>query len=339
MTAGVAQQTTPRAARLPRVRRAVRRNPVLVVATAALGLIVLIVVVLPFFLPDPNATDPVNRLLPPSAGHPFGTDLYGRDVLSRLVSGGRASLGLAALITLCAATAGMLIGLISGFFRAADVVLMRIMDAWMAFPAIILATALAVALGASLWTELIALSVIFTPFVARVIRSRVLSVANRSFIDAARVSGMGRWKTLFVHVFPNVLPLALVQIIILSAAAMLIDGALSFLGLGIAPPTPTWGNMIAEGRAYMHEAAWLIIIPGLAIILCVYVLNLIGGSLRQVVDPRSRTLTELQRLRSRGRPGSRKGPARTGDTDDGHRSQPERPADAADTSHERTVSP
>ncbi|WP_166346546.1 ABC transporter permease [Phytoactinopolyspora limicola] len=283
-----------------RLRRAVRRNRVLTVGTLLLGLIVVMVIVLPFFLPSSTATDPANRLLAPSGEHLLGTDLYGRDVLSRLVEGGRASLGMAVLITLCAGTAGMMIGMISGYFRAADAILMRVMDAWMAFPGIILATALAVAFGASMWTVLTALSVIFTPFVARVIRSRVLGVATKSFIEAARVSGMGRWKILFVHIFPNVLPLAVVQVIILAAAAMLIDGALSFLGLGIAPPTPTWGNMIAEGRAYMHDAPWLVIVPGLAIIMCVYLFNLVGASLRLVVDPRSRTLSELQRLRARG---------------------------------------
>ncbi|MDF5759092.1 ABC transporter permease [Spongiactinospora sp. TRM90649] len=276
-----------------------RRNPLLTGAIAVLGLIVLAVVILPVFLPEPNATDPINRLLPPSAGHLLGTDSFGRDVFSRLVSGGRASLGLSALITVCAAFTGMVIGLVSGFYRTVDAVVMRVMDAWMSFPAIILAMALAIGLGASIWTELIALSVIFTPFTARVIRSRVLSVAERQYIGAARVSGMRPAKILFVHVLPNVLPLALVQVVILSASAMLVDGAMSFLGMGIAPPTPTWGNMIAEGRSYLTQAPWLIVAPGFAIMLCVFLLNQIGTSLRDVVDPRSRSLNELQRLRAR----------------------------------------
>ncbi|WP_328648548.1 ABC transporter permease [Amycolatopsis sp. NBC_00348] len=282
-----------------RVARVFRRNRTLVVCSVLLGLIVLAVVVLPVFLPSVSATDPVHRLLPPSPGHLLGTDSYGRDVLARLVSGGRASLGLSALITLCAAFSGMVIGLVSGFYRTAGAVLMRLMDAWMSFPAIILAMALAIALGASIWTELIALTVIFTPFTARVIRSRVLGVAGRQYIGAARVSGMSRGKILLVHVFPNVLPLALVQVVILAAAAMLVDGALSFLGLGIAPPTPTWGNMIAEGRSYLVVAPWLMLVPGVTIVLCVLLLNLIGSALRIAVDPRARTLGELQRLRVR----------------------------------------
>jgi peptide/nickel transport system permease protein len=282
-----------------RVARLLRRNRALVVCSVLFGLIVLAVVVLPVFLPSVSATDPVHRLLPPSAAHPFGTDSYGRDVLARLVSGGRASLGLSALITLCAAFSGMVIGLVSGFYRTAGAVLMRVMDAWMSFPAIILAMALAIALGASIWTELIALTVIFTPFTARVIRSRVLGIAGRQYIGAARVSGMSRGKILLVHVVPNVLPLALVQVVILAAAAMLVDGAMSFLGLGIAPPTPTWGNMIAEGRSYLVVAPWLLLVPGVTIALCVFLLNLIGSALRIAVDPRARTLGELQRLRVR----------------------------------------
>ncbi|MFI0423909.1 ABC transporter permease [Spongiactinospora sp. 9N601] len=280
--------------------RTLRRNRLLSAATALLVLIILAVVILPPFLPDANATDPVHRLLPPSADHLLGTDSYGRDVFSRLVSGGRASLGLSALITVCAAFTGMVIGLVSGFYRAVDAVVMRIMDAWMSFPAIILAMALAIGLGASIWTELIALTVLFTPFTARVIRSRVLSVAARQYIGAARVSGMRPAKILVVHVLPNVLPLALVQVVILSASAMLVDGAMSFLGMGIAPPTPTWGNMIAEGRSYLVQAPWLIVVPGLAIMACVLLLNLIGSSMRDVVDPRARALGDLQRLRARG---------------------------------------
>lgn len=300
-------QKTPSVREAPpsgRVARVFRRNRMLVITTALLALIVLTVLVLPLFLPSVSATDPVNRLLPPSAAHPLGTDSFGRDVLARLVSGGRASLGLSALITLCAAFTGLVIGLISGFFRAADAVLMRVMDAWMSFPAIILAMALAISLGASIWTELIALTVIFTPFTARVIRSRVLGIAGRAYIGAARVSGMSKGKILVVHVFPNVLPLALVQVVILSAAAMLVDGAMSFLGLGIAPPTPTWGNMIAEGRSYLVQAPWLVIAPGVTIMVCVFLLNLIGSSLRIAVDARARTLSEMQRLRTRRPSGS-----------------------------------
>ncbi|MFF4991378.1 ABC transporter permease [Streptosporangium saharense] len=277
----------------------VRRNPALTTAIVVLTAMVVAVALLPLVLPSTRAIYPESRLMPPSWAHPLGTDSYGRDVLSRLVTGGRSSLGLAALITLCAGTLGLLVGMVSGFFRTADAVLMRLVDAGMAFPGIVLAMSLAVALGPSMSTELLALTIVFTPFVARVIRSRALSVSGRAYIDAARAAGVPSWKILLRHVCPNVLPLAVVQLVIVSAMSMLVDGALSFLGLGIAPPTPTWGNMISDGRDYLTVAPWLVIFPGVALLACVFFLNLLGSSLRAVVDPRTRSLNALQRLRAR----------------------------------------
>jgi len=282
-------------------RRWLRGNATLVASLGVLSLIVAAVLVLPLVLPDPNLPDPINRLLPPSAAHWLGTDNYGRDVWSRLVSGGRVSLGLAAAVTIAATIAGSLVGLVSGFFRPLDAALMRLMDAGLAFPGIVLAMALAIVMGAGAWSEFIALTVIFTPTTARVVRSRVLSLATRDFIAAARASGMGPGKILFKHVIPHTLPLILVQLVIKAALAMLIDGGLSYLGLGVAPPTPTWGNMIAEGRAFMTNAPLLIIAPGLAIVLCVALLNIAGDELRLIVDPDARALRALERLRSRMR--------------------------------------
>lgn len=285
--------------------RWLRSHATLVVSLGALSLIVLGIAVLPLVLPDPNLPDPINRLLPPSAAHWLGTDNYGRDVWSRLVSGGRVSLGLAAAVTIAATIVGSLVGLISGFFRPLDAVLMRLMDAGLAFPGIVLAMALAIVMGAGAWSEFIALTVIFTPTTARVVRSRVLSLATRDFIAAARASGMGSWMILVKHVIPHTLPLIMVQLVIKAALAMLIDGGLSYLGLGVAPPTPTWGNMIAEGRAFMTLAPQLIIAPGLAIVLCVALLNIAGDELRLLVDPDARTLHALERLRSRVQRGPR----------------------------------
>ncbi|MCG3189843.1 MAG: Glutathione transport system permease protein GsiD [Burkholderiaceae bacterium] len=281
--------------------RWLRSHATLVVSLGALSVIVLAILLLPLVLPDPNLPDPINRLLPPSAAHWLGTDNYGRDVWSRLVSGGRVSLGLAAAVTVAATIVGSLVGLVSGFFRPLDAVLMRLMDAGLAFPGIVLAMALAIVMGAGAWSEFIALTVIFTPTTARVVRSRVLSLATRDFIAAARASGMGSWKILVKHVIPHTLPLIMVQLVIKAALAMLIDGGLSYLGLGVAPPTPTWGNMIAEGRAFMTLAPQLIIAPGLAIVLCVALLNIAGDELRLLVDPDARTLHALERLRSRVR--------------------------------------
>ncbi|GII66612.1 peptide ABC transporter permease [Sphaerisporangium krabiense] len=276
-----------------------RRNPALVVSGGLLGLIIVLVVVLPFFLPDPEAIDPVQRLLPPSLDHLMGTDRYGRDLFSRWASAGRVSIGMTLLITVCAVSIGTFIGLVAGYFTRVGRVIMRVVDAWMAFPSIILAIVFGVVIGPGMTSELIAVTIIFTPYTARIIRSRVLGLATRTYVKAARVSGMGPWKTLAVHILPNTLPLAVVQCVLLSAGAMLIDGSLSFLGLGISPPTATWGNMVSDGRVYLQEHPTMVLFPGLAIALFVFLLNVAGASLRTFVDPRAKLLFAQQRRRGR----------------------------------------
>ncbi|GAA3867493.1 ABC transporter permease [Saccharothrix violaceirubra] len=269
-----------------------RRNRKLLVVGGLLGLITLLVLVLPLLLPDPDAPDPVNRLLSPSFEHPMGTDKYGRDLFARWASAGRVSIGMTLLITVCAATLGTFIGLVAGYFTRAGTVIMRVVDAWMAFPSIILAIVFAVVVGPGMLSELLAVTIIFTPYTARVIRSRVLGLTTRAYVKAARVAGMGPWKTLAVHVLPNTLPLAVVQCVLLSAGAMLIDGSLSFLGLGISPPTATWGNMVSDGRTYLHDHPTMVLFPGLTIALFVFLLNLAGSGLRTLVDPRARQLAD-----------------------------------------------
>jgi len=284
-----------------RFRTFVRKNPGVVVPSVLLAVIVLAVLVLPFFLQSPIETHPAQRLLPPGTpGHPLGTDALGRDELSRLATGGRASLGMGVLITVVSGSIGAILGLISGFFPKAGGIIMRVSDAWMAFPAIVLAMIFSVVIGPGVLTELLAIGIIFIPFSARVLRSRTMEITSRTFVEAARVSGMGSWKTLFVHVFPNVAPLLIVQCIVYIAATMLIDGGLSFLGMGISPPAPSWGNMIAESRSYMQQAPHLLIFPGLILAFTVFLVNQLGTNLRPVFDPQTRALVELQRLRSRG---------------------------------------
>lgn len=277
------------------------KNRALVLSASGLILIILLVVVLPFFLPDPNTTNAGSRLLAPSFEHPMGTDKYGRDYLSRMMTAGRVSIGMTLLITVLAAVLGTLLGLVAGYFTRVGGVIMRILDAWMAFPAIVLAIVFAVIIGPGIVSELLAVTIIFTPFTARVIRSRTMSLAARPYVRAARVAGMGSWKTLLVHVLPNTLPLAMVQCVLLASGAMLIDGSLSFLGLGVSPPTPTWGNLVAESRVYLSQMPSLLIFPGLAIAIFVFLVNIAGGSLRAFVDPRMRFLQERARLRRAGR--------------------------------------
>jgi peptide/nickel transport system permease protein len=301
MTTTTASFTSTRRPALAAIRRFVRSHIALSVAIGLFGILVVVIVFGPFFLASPNTTNPADRLQGPSIEHLLGTDGYGRDVLSRVVTGGRVSLGLALLVTLSAGIIGTIVGLVSGFYLRADAVLMRVMDALLAFPGIVLAIALSFTLGAGTLSELVALTAMFTPYLARVVRSRVLALRTRTYIEAARVGGMSSPKILLVHVLPNTISTVVVQVVILSASAILIDGALSFLGLGVAPPTATWGNMIAEGRGFMTIAPHLIIVPGVAIVVTVILLNLIGNGMRGVIDPRVRMLNSLQRLRTKNR--------------------------------------
>lgn len=279
----------------------VAKNRTLVFSSAGLVAIMLLVIVMPFFLVDPNLTNAAARLQPPSFEHLMGTDKYGRDYFSRMMTAGRVSIGMTIAITLLAGVLGTFLGLVAGYFTRFGSVLMRLLDAWMAFPAIVLAIVFAVIIGPGVVSELLAVVIIFTPFTARVIRSRTMSLAARPYVRAARVAGMGSWKTLAVHVLPNTLPLAMVQCVLLASGAMLIDGSLSFLGLGVSPPTPTWGNLVAESRVYLTQLPTLIIFPGLAIAIFVFLVNLAGGSLRAFVDPRMRFLQERARLRRAGK--------------------------------------
>jgi peptide/nickel transport system permease protein len=270
----------------------------------AFWLVVLAVIVLvsalgPLALPSALEQEPALRLQGPSPAHLFGTDGYGRDVLSRVVTAGRTSLGLALLIALTASVAGSIIGLASGYFTKSASVLMRAMDAVMAFPGIVLSIALVAAIGPGAFSEVVALSIVFTPLIARVVRSRTLTLASRGYITAARSAGMSGARILVTHVLPNALPTILVQTVLVFAAALLLDGTLSFLGMGVQPPTPTWGNMIAEARPFLTIAPIFVIVPGLAIILSVVTLNAIGNGVRNLVDPRAQALATLTTVRQR----------------------------------------
>lgn len=278
-----------------------RRDKSLVIWGAVIACYVLVSVIAPFFLVSPNAQNPAARLAGPSAEHPLGTDNYGRDILSRTITAGRVSLMLGAVVSLTSLVVGTLVGLVAGYYRTASAVLMRAMDALLAFPVIVLAIALIVVLGpgSGILGEVIALTVVFSPYVARVVRSRTLSLAERGFVTAARASGVRGPRILAVHVLPNALPTITVQVAFVYAMAMLADASLSFLGLGVAPPTPTWGNMISEARPYMTSVPLFMIAPGVAIVIAVMALNMIGDSVRALVDPRADAILTLNSLRRR----------------------------------------
>lgn len=235
---------------------------------------------------DPYRISIRNRFKPPSLDHLFGTDNLGRSQLARIVYGARYSIAIGFAVVLLNAVFGVLLGAAAGYFRRLDNGLMRVADALMAFPAVLLAMGIAAALGPSSLTAVIALAVVYIPRTARLVRSSVLVVREMEFVQAAIAMGAGHGRLLIKHVLPNCMAPLIVQLSFIFAYAVLSEAILSFLGLGAAPPTPTWGNIITEGRQYIREAAWITFIPGVALAITVLGLNLLGDGLRDVLDPR-----------------------------------------------------
>ncbi|WP_420391873.1 ABC transporter permease [Acuticoccus sp.] len=262
--------------------------------TVLLGLTILSVMVLTaLFAPwiathNPGLLDPLNRLKPPGAENWFGTDHLGRDVFSRTVHGGRVSLFVGLVVAVIACSAGMVIGLLSGFIRVLDAIIMRIMDGLMAIPAILLAIALVAIARSSVWTVIVAVAIPEIPRVVRLVRSVVLTLREQLFVDAAVSLGAKLPRILFVHIMPNTLAPLIVQASYVAASAIIIEAILSFLGAGTPPAIPSWGNMMAEGRTYVTIAWWLLLFPGLFLSLVVLSVNLLGDGLRETLDPRLR---------------------------------------------------
>jgi peptide/nickel transport system permease protein len=240
---------------------------------------------------DPQRMDIMHRLLPPSSLHWLGTDDFGRDELSRTLFGARLSVLAGILVVLVSIVCGTVLGLLAGSIRRLDDLLMRFADALMAFPDILLAIALMAALGPSLLDVVLALGTVYTPRVARLVRGAVLVLRRQTFVEAAEALGASDSRIVLVHVLPNLVSPLLVQGTFVFAAAVLTEAALSFLGAGIPPPTPSWGNMIAGAQQYIDRAMWLIFAPGLAILLTVLALQILGDALRDALDPRLRRLT------------------------------------------------
>jgi peptide/nickel transport system permease protein len=235
---------------------------------------------------DPTTMSIRYRFKPPSARFPFGSDQYGRDILTRVLYGGRLSLSIGFSVALISGIAGTLIGVTAGYFRALDPYVMRLMDALMAFPAILLAIGIGAALGAQASSIVVALAVAYVPRTARIVRASVLVIREMEYLQAARVSGAGDLHIIVKHVLPNCLGPLIVQLTFIFAYAILAEAALSFLGIGPPPPAPSWGNIIAEGRDYSVEAWWVMLFPGLAVSLAALGMNLLGDGLRDVLDPR-----------------------------------------------------
>ena len=253
------------------------------------GIIVLAGVLAPWIAPqDPTKLAMRFKFREPSAAFWFGTDNFGRSLWSRVIWGAQLSMMIGASVVLLNAVFGTLIGALAGYFRALDNGLMRINDALMAFPAILLAIGVTAVLGPSTFNAILALAIVYIPRTARIVRSSVMVLRETEYVQAAVAAGAGHWRILRRHILPNAMAPLIVQLSFLFAYAVLSEATLSFLGLGAVPPTPTWGNIMAEGRQYLTEAPWIITIPGIFLMVTVMGLNLLGDGLRDVLDPRLR---------------------------------------------------
>jgi peptide/nickel transport system permease protein len=284
-----------RAGALAGLGRFAQRNPL----GAAASVVILVLVVSAVFAPlvapyDPLEPDPINRLAEPSAEHIFGTDDIGRDVFSRVVYGGRVSLEVGILTVLLGTLIGSAVGLVSGYFSGwADILMQRLLDSLQSIPGLLLALVVAAVIGTGtrfgVNLAVVPIAVILIPINARVVRSAVLSVREQAYIEAARVLGCADGRIMFRYILPNVVAPILILASVYIGNAIIVEASLSFLGLGTAPPTPSWGNMLSgQGRTYMEQAPWLAVFPGLAITLTVLAFNLLGDALRDTWDPRLR---------------------------------------------------
>ena len=260
----------------------------------ALGLLILVLALLmALFAPlistdDPQALDPVNRLKGPSGEAFFGTDSVGRDVFSRTIYGSRLSLAIGASVTIATILCGVVIGIAAGYYKMVDNIVMRFMDGLMAFPSFLLAIALVALLGASFQNVVIALSIVETPRVVRIVRGSVLSLRERQYVEGALAVGARPLRILATHIFPNLVAPLTVQATYVFALAILVEAGLSFLGAGVPPYVPSWGNMMGDAKLFMQLAVWTIFFPGLFLSLTVLGANLLGDGLRDTLDPRLR---------------------------------------------------
>lgn len=258
-----------------------------IIAAIVLAIIVVATLFAPLYVPhDPLSMDAVQRLKGPSSEYWLGTDAYGRDLISRVMIGGQVSLFIGVGAAIVSVFIGLLIGLVSGFFRIADAIIMRIMDSLMAIPSILLAIALVALNGPSLWSVIFAITIPEIPRVVRLVRAVVLSAREEPYVEAAIAVGSSMPKILWKHLMPNTLAPLIVQGTYICASAILTEAILSFLGAGVSTEIPTWGNIMAEGRIYFQIKPSLIFWPGLMLSLCILSINLLGDTARDLLDPR-----------------------------------------------------
>lgn len=287
MAAEAIQPRTRWATGVRNARRALLKNPNMLIGFVILSVILFFTIFAGYVdRYDPLKLEPLDRLLAPSLEHWFGTDNTGRDVYSRTIHGGRVSLLVGFSVAILTVCAGMVIGLISGYDRRADIVIQRFMDAIMSFPTLLLALALIAMLGSSITNVIIVITVVDTPRMVRIVRAQVLALREFQFVEAARSIGAPTWRVLLLHIAPNTFAPVMVQATFVFATAILVEAGLSFLGLGIPPDLPSWGNILALGRTYLQTAVWVSFFPGLILTISVLAINLVGDGLRDALDPK-----------------------------------------------------
>jgi peptide/nickel transport system permease protein len=262
------------------------RNKTIVAGTLILLALLGLAILAPWLAGDPLQFEPVNRLKRPSAEFWFGTDQFGRDVYSRAVYGTRISLIVGFSVAVLATAVGLVLGVLCGYYRAVDAIVMRVMDGMMAIPAILLAIALITLMKASLLIVIAAISIPEIPRVVRLVRSVVLSVRARPYIEAAVASGTRNVRIMVRHILPNTVAPLIVQATYVCASAIQTEAGLSFLGAGTPPEIPSWGNVISDGRTFFQIAPWIIFFPGVLLAITVLAINLVGDGLRDTLDPR-----------------------------------------------------
>ena len=271
---------------LGRVLEFARRNPTVVIGTSILALMATVAVFAPWLATDPLYLNPIDRLKPPSKEFWFGTDHLGRDVYARTVYGTRISLTVGLAVATFSTAIGLAIGLVAGYIRIVDAIVMRIMDGLMAIPGILFAIALMALFGSSVQNVIIAITVPEVPRVVRLVRAVVLTIREQPFIEAAVASGTRLPRILVRHILPNIFAPLMVQATYVCASAVIVEALLSFLGAGTPPEVPSWGNMMADGRVYFQIKPWIILFPGICLALMVLTVNVLGDGLRDTLDPR-----------------------------------------------------
>ena len=270
----------------PSIFRIIYGNKGLMTGLVILAILTLIALIGPIFTESPTSINPMVRIKPPSADMWFGTDPLGRDLFARAIWGGRISLTVGVAVAIVAVGIGLLLGLLAGYIRVLDAIIMRVMDGLMAIPGILLAIALISLTGASLFTVIVAITIPEIPRVVRLVRSVVLTVREEAYVEAAIAAGTKLPSIMIRHILPNTIAPLIVQATYVCASAMLTESILGFLGAGIPPEIPSWGNIMSEGRTYFQLCPWIIFFPGVALGVTVMSVNIVGDGLRDTLDPR-----------------------------------------------------